>query len=88
MILGSTYPLTEMDISNFCEGKVRPTRKADNFTTICDPIVCKIWELFCVTNLWDSTVCYGAGFIITNNSEDVITAFDTAVVLSLTFRRV
>jgi hypothetical protein len=42
---GSTQPLTEMSIRNLPGegggGKGRAARKADNFTAICDPIVCK-----------------------------------------------
>jgi hypothetical protein len=39
MALGSTQPLTEMSTRNLPGGKGRPARKADNLTTICDPIV-------------------------------------------------
>jgi hypothetical protein len=39
MALGSTQPLTEMSTRNLPGGKGRPTRKADNLTASCDPIV-------------------------------------------------
>jgi hypothetical protein len=35
----------------------RPTRKADNLTAICEPIVQKIQEPRRLTNLWDSMAC-------------------------------
>jgi hypothetical protein len=38
MALGSTQPLTEISTRNLPGGKGRPTRKADNLTTICEPI--------------------------------------------------
>jgi hypothetical protein len=39
MALRSTQPLTEMSTRNFLGGKGRPTRKADNLTTIREPIL-------------------------------------------------
>jgi hypothetical protein len=39
MALGSTQPLIEMSTRNLPEGKERPTRKAENLTAICEPIV-------------------------------------------------
>jgi hypothetical protein len=39
MALGSTQPLTEMSTRNLPGGKGRPTRKADNLTVICEPII-------------------------------------------------
>jgi hypothetical protein len=39
MAVGSTQPLTEMNTRNLAGGKVRPARKADNFTAICELIV-------------------------------------------------
>jgi hypothetical protein len=39
MALGSTRPLTEMSTRNLPGGKARSARKADNLTTICEPIV-------------------------------------------------
>jgi hypothetical protein len=39
MGLWSTQPLTEMSTRNLPGGKRRPTRKADNLTAICEPIV-------------------------------------------------
>jgi hypothetical protein len=43
MALGSTQPLKEMSTRNLPGGKERPTRKADNLTAICEPIVRKMW---------------------------------------------
>jgi hypothetical protein len=37
--LGSTQPLTEINIKNLLEGKGWPTRETDNFTAIFEPIV-------------------------------------------------
>jgi hypothetical protein len=37
--LGSTQPVTEMSTRNLPGGKGWPVRKADNFTSICEPIV-------------------------------------------------
>jgi hypothetical protein len=45
MAFGSTQPLTEMSTRNLPAGKVRPERKADNLTTICEPIVYKCGSL-------------------------------------------
>jgi hypothetical protein len=39
MSLGSTQPLTEMSTRNLSGGKGRPARKADNLSTIYEPIV-------------------------------------------------
>jgi hypothetical protein len=43
MAIGLTQPLTEMNTSNLPGGKVRPARKADNLTAICEPIVYKMY---------------------------------------------
>jgi hypothetical protein len=43
MALGSTQPLTEMNIRNLPRGKGRPARKAD-LTALCEPIVYNMWE--------------------------------------------
>jgi hypothetical protein len=37
--LGSSQPLTEMNIRNLSGGKGRPARKADNLTAMCESIV-------------------------------------------------
>jgi hypothetical protein len=37
--LRSTQPLTEISTRNLPGGKGRPTRKANNLTAICEPIV-------------------------------------------------
>jgi hypothetical protein len=47
--LGFTQPLTEMSTRNiqvimFLGSKVRRVRRADNLTTICEPIVYKMWD--------------------------------------------
>jgi hypothetical protein len=39
LALASTQPLTEMSTRNLPGGKGRPVSKADNLTTICEPIV-------------------------------------------------
>jgi hypothetical protein len=39
MALVSTQPLPEMSTRNFSGGEVRPGRKADNLTAICELIV-------------------------------------------------
>jgi hypothetical protein len=39
MVLGSTQPLTEMSTKNLPGGKGQPERKADNLTTVCEPII-------------------------------------------------
>jgi hypothetical protein len=36
--MGSTQSLTEMSTRNLPGGKGRPARKADNLTSICEPI--------------------------------------------------
>jgi hypothetical protein len=52
------WPLTEMSIRNLPGGKWRPTRKADNLTDICEPIVWKMWEPRRLTTLWAFKACY------------------------------
>jgi hypothetical protein len=42
MALGSTQPLTEISTRNLPGGKGRPAHKADNLTTVSEPIVQKI----------------------------------------------
>jgi hypothetical protein len=61
MAMGSTQPLTKMNIKNLPGGKVRPACKADNLTAICDPIV-KMWEPRRLTYLRTSTVYYKESF--------------------------
>jgi hypothetical protein len=39
MALGSTQSVTEMSAMNLPGGKGRTAHKADNLTTICEPIV-------------------------------------------------
>jgi hypothetical protein len=43
MALGSTQPLIEISNRNLPGGKGRPARKDDNLTSICEPIVYKMW---------------------------------------------
>jgi hypothetical protein len=69
MALGSTQPLTEMSGTEYREsswaflrGKGQPTRRADNLTAICEPIVCKMWDPRRLTTLWASTACYRDSF--------------------------
>jgi hypothetical protein len=47
MALGLTQPLTEMSTRNLLGGKGRLALKADNLTTISEPIVQKMWESRC-----------------------------------------
>jgi hypothetical protein len=58
MSLGSTQALTEMSTSNFPGGKTWSARKAGHLTSVCEPIVWKIWEPRRYTTLWASTACY------------------------------
>jgi hypothetical protein len=39
LALGLIQPLTEMSTRNLSGSKGRPTRKTDNLTAICEPIV-------------------------------------------------
>jgi hypothetical protein len=64
MALGSTEPQTEMSTRNLPGGKGRPTRKADNLTAVCEPIVWKMWEPRRLATLWASTACYRDSFTI------------------------
>jgi hypothetical protein len=59
MDLGSTQPLTEMSTRNLPGGKEWPAGEADNLTTICEPIVYKMWDPRRLTTLWAFTACYG-----------------------------
>jgi hypothetical protein len=62
MALESTQPLTEMSTMNLSGGKGRLARKADNFTSICEPTVWKIWDSRRLTNLSASAACYRDSF--------------------------
>jgi hypothetical protein len=62
MALGSTQPLTEMSTRNIPGGEGRRARKADNLTTICEPIVYKMWEPRRLTALWVSMARYRDSF--------------------------
>jgi hypothetical protein len=63
MALDSTQHLTEMSTKNLPGGRRRPTRKADNLTSICEPIIKKMWEPRRLTAQWTSTACYRNIFI-------------------------
>jgi hypothetical protein len=54
--------VTEMSTRNLPGGKWRPAGKADNFTTISEPIVYKMWEPRCLTAIWAFTACYRDDF--------------------------
>jgi hypothetical protein len=41
---------------------VRPARKADKLTAICESIICKMWEPRCLTNLSTSKGRYRHSF--------------------------
>jgi hypothetical protein len=64
MVLGSTQPLTEMSTRNLPGVKGWLTLKADNLTSICEPIVQKIWEPRPLTTLWAFMACYKDSFIL------------------------
>jgi hypothetical protein len=63
MALVLTQPLTEMSTKNIPGGKGRPARDADNLTTICEPIVYKMWEPRRLTTLWASTALQGQFYL-------------------------
>jgi hypothetical protein len=65
MALGSTQPVAEMSTRNLSAGKKWPTRKADNRTIICEPIVQKMWEPRRLTTLRPSTACDRDSFTFT-----------------------
>jgi hypothetical protein len=65
MVMGSIQPLTEMSARNLPGGKGHPARKADNLTSIFEPIVYKIWEARRLTALWVFTACYRDSFTFT-----------------------
>jgi hypothetical protein len=44
MALGSTQPLTEMNIRNLPGGKSRLACEAYNLEAICEPIIYKMWK--------------------------------------------
>jgi hypothetical protein len=54
-----------MSTGNLPWGKGPPARKADGFTSICEPIVYKMWEPRRLTTLWASTACYRDSFAFT-----------------------
>jgi hypothetical protein len=52
-------------LRNLLGGKGRPVRKADNLTTICEPIVYKMWESRRLTTLLSFWACYRDSFTFT-----------------------
>jgi hypothetical protein len=64
MALGTTQPLdrNEYQESSWGVKGGRPARKADNLTTIYEPIVKEMWEPRRRTTLWASTACYRDSF--------------------------
>jgi hypothetical protein len=61
MDLGSTQPLTEMStryLPGGGGGKERSAREANNLTTICEPIVKKMWDPRRLSTVWASTARY------------------------------
>jgi hypothetical protein len=65
MARGKLILLTEMSTKNLAGGKGQPGHKADNLTTISEPIFYKIWDPQQLTILWASMACY----------RDIITFF-------------
>jgi hypothetical protein len=74
MAMGSTHSLTEMSTRNLPGGKGRPARKAHNLTSICEPIVWKMWEPQHLTTLWSSTASYKDSFTFYSFFTDNTTA--------------
>jgi hypothetical protein len=71
MTLGSTQPLTEMSTRNILGGKGRQAHNADNTTTVCEPIVSKMWKPRRLTTLW---ACYKDSFTFFKESLDTVAA--------------
>jgi hypothetical protein len=65
LALVSTQRPTEMGTRDLPGSKGQPALEADNLTTICEPIVEKMWEPLCLTALWTSTACYKDSFTFT-----------------------
>jgi hypothetical protein len=74
--LGSTQPLTEVSTRNLPADKGRKACKSDNLTTICEPIVWKIWEPRRLTTLCASMACYKDSLLF-------LTAFLTQVLIGI-----
>jgi hypothetical protein len=62
MVLGSIQPLTEMSTKNLPLGKGQLARKAENLSTICEPIAKIMWDTQRLTTLWAFTACYRDNF--------------------------
>jgi hypothetical protein len=69
MALGSIQPPIEINTRNLPGGKQRPVRKADNLTTICEPILQKMWQPRSLTTLWAFTACYRDNFTFCSASH-------------------
>jgi hypothetical protein len=66
MALGSTQPLRGIR-TRYLPGGVkgsRPARKADNLTTVCEPVAWKMPEARRLTTLWFATDCYRDSFVL------------------------
>jgi hypothetical protein len=64
MALESTQPLTEISTRNLPGCKERPTCKADNLTSICEPTVYTKWGSLNVSQLlWASKACYRNSYL-------------------------
>jgi hypothetical protein len=59
MALGSTYPLTEMNIRNLPGGKRGPARRADNLASFLIAECLKMWEPQPLATPRASTACTG-----------------------------
>jgi hypothetical protein len=64
MALGSTQLLTEMSTRYLPEDKEWSARDADDLSTICEPLVQKMWEPHRLTTLWASMVCYRDSLLV------------------------
>jgi hypothetical protein len=89
MVLVCTEPLTEMSTRNLPGDKVRPARKTDNLTAICESIVLKMWKPRCLTTLWDSTACYRDSFTfaISGRNKKVFICVQSAPATPVNARR-
>jgi hypothetical protein len=56
MTLSSPQPLTR--ILRIVPKGARPARKANNLTTVCESMVCKVWDPVCRTTLSVSASSY------------------------------
>jgi hypothetical protein len=68
-----------MSTTNLPGGKGWPAREADNLTTICEPIVYKMWEPQRLTTLWAFAACYRDSFTLSFRSWSFIQCFQPSV---------